>query len=162
MFVLLWPSRGSWNVPWFCGWNIVIIFSSTLCGFSNVYNNFDFFAQKKTTRTSFIKLGIELANWRMKNCRVHIVTFARSTRYTRHTSQTHWKPRLRLTPSWTHCGDGEKWSKWGLNQGDSCAINGSICTPLDKNLSIELWEKFKATSREIMLSIFTTRWRRIN
>ena len=121
-----------------------------------------FCAKKKTTRTSFVKLGIELANWRMKNCRVHIVTFARSTRYTRHTSQTHWKPRLRLTPSWTHCGDGEKWSKWGLNQGDSCAINGSICTPLDKNLSIELWEKFKATSREIMLSIFTTRWRRIN
>lgn len=48
-----------------------------------------FLRKKKTTRTSFVKLGIELANWRMKNCRVHIVTFARSTRYTRHTSQTH-------------------------------------------------------------------------
>ena len=103
---------------------------------------------------TLVKLGLELLNFRMKNWWAHIVTFALSTCETQHTSQTHWKPWLRLTPSWTHCVDGEKWSKRGLNHGDSCPINGSICAQFDKNRSIELCEKFGATKgRSCCLSL---------
>ena len=155
MFLLLGHPRGSWNV------SLIFVAKILLLYFPFVYVDltmsmlwgWGFFVQKNQL-ANFVKLGIELLNFRMKNWWANIVTFALSTCETRHTSQTHWKPWLRLTPSWTLCADGEKWSKWGLNQGDSCPINGSICAYFDKNHSIELCENFRATKGDHVVYLY--------